>query len=52
METQLESRAGNIRIILVGTHYASEMLAIERTIQRNDRERIVRPALVEWMLWR
>ena len=28
------------------------MLAIERAIQRNDWERVVRPALVERMLWR
>ncbi|MNV63693.1 hypothetical protein D3C71_1562990 [compost metagenome] len=39
-------------VLLVGTHHADEMLTIQRTVQGNNRQRIVGPTLIERMLRR
>ena len=39
-------------VILVGTHNAGEMFAVKGTVECDNRERVVRPALIERMLRR
>ena len=45
-------RAEHFSIVLIGAHHAGEVLSIERAVERDNRERIVSPALIERMFRR